>query len=216
MKSRGVITLVFDDGYEDVYQEVIPLLASYNIPAVFAVPVHPEHQQIAGAHIRSVEDWVSIVSQYHHEIAAHGVTHQSLSKLPAQELDQELQQSQQVTGATTLVYPGGAYDENVLQAVSQHFLAARTVRFGMETILPASPYELKTINYTKQNFSVARANTYALKACIQHKWLIETFHMVRSQHSDMKHFTFIDDFASHLDFITSLPVSIQTIKQVIS
>ena len=215
MNNRGVITLVFDDGYKDVYEQVVPLLAQYNVKAVFAVPMSPEHQKIADEKVGSIADWQKAADAYGYELASHGVTHNNLATMLKNDMQQELQKSQEIISATSVVYPGGSYNDDVLAEASKYFTAGRTVKFGLETLPPKKPFELKTINYTKKNFSVARANTYAMLAFLQGKWLIETFHMVRNTHSDMKHFVHLGDFEAHLDFITSLPIEIDTMRNIL-
>ncbi len=214
MKNRGAITLVFDDGYEDVRQQVLPLLQQYNVRAVFAVPTSPEHKTIANEPVASIADWKKSAEAYGHELAGHGVTHNNLAAMPIQDMQQELQMSHEALSANSIVYPGGAYNDDVISAAQTYFTAGRTVKFGLETLPPKKPFELKTINYTKNNFSVARANAYSLLAYLRGKWIIETFHMVRNSHSDMKHFVYLDDLEAHLDFITSLPIEIDTIRNI--
>lgn len=215
MKKQGAITLVFDDGYYDVWEQVVPLLNKYNVQGVFAIPLSPDKQMIDEEKVASIEDWEKIAMKYGHELAAHGVTHTNLTKLSSESMDKELQESHIQLHATTIVYPGGAYNSQVVDTAKKYFAAGRTVVFGLETIPSKNTFELKTINYTKNNFSVARANIYALIALAQHTWLIETFHMVRSTHSGMKHFVFLEDLDAHLDFITSLPIPIRTIADSI-
>ena len=215
MKKRGAITLVFDDGYRDVLEQVVPLLDKYNISGVFAIPLSPAQGMISGEKIAPLQDWKNIATKHGHELAGHGVTHRNLAQLSAEDMNKEVRESKEQLHATTIIYPGGAYTDEVLDTAKKYFTAGRTVGFGLETLPPERPFELKTINYTKNNFSLARANTYALIAWMRDRWLIETFHMVRSKHSNMKHFVYLDDLEAHLDFITSLPIQIATIADTI-
>lgn len=215
MKTRGAITLVFDDGYRAVYQEVLPLLRRYNVRGVFAVPLRVENNSIEGEEIASYQEWLSAAARDGHEIAAHGVTHTSFTKLVPNELAQELAEPAATLRTATLVYPGGAHDDRVVTEAKKQYTAGRTVLFGMNSIQPTDPMRLRTINFTKKNFSVARANIRALQALIQNKWLIETYHMVSKQSSQLTHSVPLHDLAAHLDFITSLPIRIATIEEIL-
>lgn len=213
MKNRGVITLVFDDGYQAVHDEVLPLLAQYNVRAVFAVPTKID--TIAGEKVAPHSAWLSAAKKYDHEIAAHSVHHNNLTTLSDSDLLEELKNPAHELSAKTLVYPGGAHNDHVVDAAKKFYTAGRTVLHGLESLPPANPMRLHTINFTKKNFSVVRANIHALRACIQNKWLIETYHMVSPQTSELKHSVLLSDLDAHLDFITSLPISIKTIQEVL-
>lgn len=213
MKTRGAITLVFDDGYKAVYEEVLPLLASYNVHAVFAVSLGA--RKIAGEDVAASSDWLAIAKRYGHEIAAHGIDHTDLTTLSDTELDTELTQPAEELGATTIVYPGGAHDQRIVAKAKEIYTAGRTVIRGLETLPPKDPMRLATVNFTKRNFSPVRANVHALRAFVQNRWLIETYHMVRSRPSSLMHSALLDDLDAHLDFITSLPIKITTIQDIL-
>lgn len=215
MKNRGVITLVFDDGYKTVYDEVLPLLDFYKIRAVFAVPLEPQDGKIAGEHVALIQDWLLAAKKNGHEIAAHSISHTDLTALSSAKLQLELEKPAHELSAKTIVYPGGGHDDRVISEVKKFYTAGRTVLYGLESIPPKDPMRLHTINFTKNNFSVLRANIHALRAFAQNKWLIETYHFVSSNNSELVHSTLLDDLDAHLDFITSLPITIQTIQETL-
>ncbi len=211
MKTRGALTLVFDDGYTVVYEQVIPLLRQYGVRAVFAVPLNTK--EVEGQAITSPQEWLSVAARDGHEVVAHGVTHRSFATLSDRELAQELSGPAETLRTSTLVYPGGAHDDRVVNGAKKYYTAARTVHHGLNDLLPQDSMRLKTINFTKRNFSVPRANIHALRALLQNKWLIETYHMVSSRPSALKHSVLLDDLERHLDFIASLPIKITTIEE---
>ncbi len=215
MKTRGAITFVFDDGYQAVYEHVIPLLREYGIRAVFAVPLRVSKGTIEGENITAYQDWLASAARDGHEIAAHGVTHTSFTELSDIELTQELADPAETLRTSTLVYPGGAYDDHVVHSAQRYYKAARTVLHGLNELTPEDPLRLRTINFTKRNFSVARANIRALQALLQNKWLIETYHMVSKETSSLTHSALLDDLDAHLDFVTSLPIRIAIIEELL-
>lgn len=214
MNTRGALTLVFDDGYQAVYDHVLPLLAAYKVQAVFAIPLTPEQGKIAGEHIATSDAWIGAAKKYGHELAGHSITHTDLTKLSASALKSELATPAKKLSASTLVYPGGAHTKEVVEAAKKTYTAARTVKYGIETLPPKDMMRLRTINFTKKNFSVARANIHALRALLQNRWLIETYHMVSENTSPLSHSVLLNDLDAHLDFITSLPIRIATIRDV--
>lgn len=204
-RNKGVITFVFDDGYQHIFDEVVPLLDRYQLPGVFAIPLNtPNWQQ-----------WLAL-SARGHEIAAHSVTHENLTQLSDQQLADELNQPAQALGATTLVYPGGAYDDRVMKVAAKYYTAARTVQRGFETVPPRERYQLKTFNWTRRNFSLWKANALAMWASLTNTWLIETYHIVSDQPTDETHAVSQAAFARHLAFVSHLPLAVRTIRESIS
>lgn len=208
--QRGVVTLVFDDGYQSVYDNVLPLLAKYRAPAVFALPLHTaalaELKRALVPHSR----WQAL-RQYGHEIAAHSINHQDLATLPPDQLNRELQLPAEQLKATTLVYPGGSTNDVVTAAARRYYQAARTTRRGFEDIQPNDPLQLRTFDFTRKNFSPLKANILALAACLTNRWLIETYHIVDDHETEAWHAVRLTDFERHLAFLARLPLQITTI-----
>lgn len=212
--SRGFLSLVFDDGYQDVFQHVLPLLRQREIHATFAVPVETERvAQTHGVPITPLHAWKEACASDGHELAAHGVTHRPLTTLSDQELTQELRGSKAATGATTLVYPGGAVDERVQREAAQMFRVARTTQWGTESLPPQDPYALRTLNATGKNFRTWKFRPRELHSVLTNSWIIETFHRVTRTPKDL-HDVSLDDFTAHLSWLSHLPLRIATIRDV--
>lgn len=216
MVKRGLITFTFDDGYEAVYRNALPILDKYNFKGVFAIPLNYQKlEQTEGAKVRPWTDWLPI-RERGHEIAAHSVNHVNLTTLSPGQLDQELKEPHEKLNATTLVYPGGAFNDNVATTANKYYAAARTVVRGLETVPPRNPMQLKSYNWTRNNFSVAKANLLALWAYLTNSWLIETFHMVDDNDAKLVHTVREVDLDKHLQFVSKLPVYVRTIQETVS
>lgn len=218
---RGVVTFVFDDGYERVYQTVLPILKRYKARGVFAIPLDGSRVESSSYRyvkipekVRPWTDWRHI-SHDGHEIAAHSETHRDLTAISETQLERELKSPAQALGAQTFVYPGGAHNDEVVERTRRYYAAARTVRRGFESLPPTDPYRLRTFNFSRNNFRLWKANLFALWAWITNSWMIETYHMVDGDNSKMVHTVKTNDFIRHLHFVSSLPVRIRTIKEVI-
>lgn len=215
MKPRGVITFVFDDGYERVYQNAVPLLNKYNLKGVFALPINGKKlERNEHRTIRPWQNWLD-VKQRGHEIASHSVSHTNITRLDSVSLEQELQESKNSLQATTFVYPGGALNDDVVRAVSKHYTAARTVIRGFETLPPKNLWQLRSFNWRRTNFSPWKANLLALWAYLTNSWLIETFHMVDDNDTQMAHTVRTRNLDKHLAFVAKLPVTVKTIHETI-
>jgi peptidoglycan/xylan/chitin deacetylase (PgdA/CDA1 family) len=213
--SRGVISFVFDDGYESVYRAVVPALEEHGFKGVFALPL--AHETMANQSkqlVRPWPRWLGVQSRGH-ELAAHSATHRDLTTLASDELDHELRSSHQAWGATTIVYPGGAYNEAVVENAATYFSAGRTVERGLEPLHPSAMLALRTFNFTKRNFSLWKANLIALWAWLTNSWLIETYHLVDDAKTDIMHTVPLQDFRRHLQFVSRLPLTNKTIHEAV-
>lgn len=220
--QRGAVTLVFDDGYQAVYDRVLPLLRRYGTRAVFAVPVDTTALERAeGAPVSDLRAWKLSCEKDGHELAAHGVTHRALTTLTDAELNEELRQGRDATGATTLVYPGGAHDDRVVAAVRQRYTAGRTVLPAFESLPPNDPHRLHSFVSTRQNFHVWRWNLRAVWAWFTNRWLIETHHNVAfgdgtwATGHGKRHTIPLHALERHLKFLKRLPVRVATIREIV-
>lgn len=214
LPKRGVVTLVFDDGYQEVYDQIVPQLEARGLRGVFAVALdEAEMFKQESLPIAPMDKWLGLIDKGH-EIASHTISHRNLTSLSDADLERELAQPKEKLRAQTLVYPGGGFDDRVAAAAAKYYLAARTVRYGFESLPPAKPMQLKTVNYSRRNFSRLKANMRALWACLNNLWLIETYHMVGLT-SDKTHDVSGRDFERHLDFLACLPIANLTCAQTI-
>lgn len=213
---RGTLTLVFDDGYTEVYEQVLPLLRKHGLRAVFAIPVRTDTvMRKKNTPMTALAEWKDACLREGHELAAHGVTHRPLTELPDDELADELRQARDLTGATTLVYPGGTFDKRVQRAAARYFAAARSVRWGVETLPPRDPFALQTLNATRRNFRWAKYRPREIFALMTRGWIIETFHRITDDPA-VTHGVTLRDFTRHLRWLSILPLRVATIRDIIS
>ncbi len=143
LKPTKPIILTFDDGYEDNYLYLLPLLKKHNAKAVIFVLAddaltnnrwdielgEPE------AALMSSEQIDECHLSGHVEIASHGLSHRRLTTLTDDEINFEVSASKQRLEAlindevVSFAYPYGDCDQRVSQAV-----AAAGYRFGVATI----------------------------------------------------------------------------------
>lgn len=125
------VMLTFDDGYDDNYEYLYPLLEKYQCKAtifVIANSMDGAPHKMTADQIKELSD-SGLVS-----IQSHTYTHHDLDSMTAEEQRQEMKQSlralMKCTGKQPFVlcYPSGRYDENTLEIGPDYY------NFGLEMV----------------------------------------------------------------------------------
>lgn len=112
-KSKLQIVLTFDDGYRDNYEIVLPVLKNMGLPAVFFLTTDyvsgnaefsdPRVMDKKTGRLHNYVDdrfinWdeAKRISDAGMEIGSHGVTHRSLTKMPAAQAREEIVKSKEI------------------------------------------------------------------------------------------------------------------------
>lgn len=130
------VILTFDDGYNNNYTDLYPLLQKYNVKAtIFVIPSSVGGQySMTAAQIKEMSD-SGLVS-----IQSHTQDHKELASLSADQQKQQFAQSQlaiaRMTGRipSVLSYPSGSYDSNTLSLAPEYFDMAVKSRGGLWTV----------------------------------------------------------------------------------
>lgn len=130
------VILTFDDGYNNNYTDLYPLLQKYNVKAtIFVIPSSVGGQySMTAAQIKEMSD-SGLVS-----IQSHTQDHKELASLSADQQKQQFAQSQlaiaRMTGCipSVLSYPSGSYDSNTLSLAPEYFDMAVKSRGGLWTV----------------------------------------------------------------------------------
>ncbi len=165
------IILTFDDGYEDFYTDVFPILRKYNVPAVQYVisgfidkPNYMTDKQLK-----------EVIESGLVEIGAHTVDHRNLKYLSDKDAQWEISQSKKDLQekyhilVDAFAYPYGGYNDNTPELVKKGgfitavttesgFMLSNDSRFTLYRIHPGisigyellSKFELLTNGYNKQ------------------------------------------------------------------
>ncbi len=117
------IILTFDDGYEDNYFNMMPVLLKYRFKAtVFTIT-----GAIGTPHYMNADQMKKMLDTGLISFQSHTVTHPDLSKCTLEELETEMVQSKiqlaRITGREPFVvcYPMGKYSQNSLQKAEEHY-----------------------------------------------------------------------------------------------
>ena len=132
------VILTFDDGYDDNYTQLLPLLKKYNMKAtVFMITgsIGAEHY-LTEAQIKEMNESGLVSFQ------SHSVSHPDLGKCTAEELDKEMQDSKDTIARLTgkepfvLCYPMGKWSDLSLEKTAEHyeygiFMSGKTFETGI-------------------------------------------------------------------------------------
>ena len=122
--SGGVtLILTFDDGYEDFYTNVLPILKKYNLKANLYVITNSINKKdyLSEEQLKEIAD-SKLVS-----IGSHTHNHNVLKDLSEEQIEYELKTSKEILEkiinkkVRTISYPTGAYDDRVLKLAEKYY-----------------------------------------------------------------------------------------------
>ncbi len=139
------VILTFDDGYDDNYTELLPLLQKYNVKATVFV-IGQDFVDIAHKmneeQIRAMSD-SGLVS-----IQSHTYTHGDLSQMDEETLQYEMNQTNKVIARITgkvpyvLCYPSGDYSSLTIDVAKEHYLFGLKMVGGLYNTSVDGPFEV--------------------------------------------------------------------------
>ena len=161
------IVLTFDDGYQDNYTEMLPILEAHGMKAVVYVitnelgkPGYLTLEQLKDMQRRGVE------------IGSHTADHLSLKNLDSELRLHEVRDSKiflEWSGLETIYsfsYPNGAYDDEIVEMLKREkYLSAVTGDTGLNN-LKTNPYLLRRVHIRKPTFGITEFKWRLLKAKI--------------------------------------------------
>lgn len=138
--------ITFDDGYQSVYEEALPVLRDYGMGATVFLTLG----EMAGAETagrlpslsgRSMLSWHEIreMSKIGFSFGAHTLTHPDLTRLPVDRVEAEICRSKAVIedalgdAVKCFAYPYGRYDQRSREIVRQYFACACSDKLGLTT-----------------------------------------------------------------------------------
>ena len=159
------VILSFDDGYEDNWRIVFPMLRERGMKAVFYVVTNDIGQP-------GYMTWDNLFELEHGgmEIGSHTANHIPLTTLTPTEQRDELRLSKLLLewrGMKTIYsfsYPNGAYDDSIVTMLAEeNYLTAVTGEAGLNTF-ETNPYRLHRVNIPAPHFGLTEFRLRLLKA----------------------------------------------------
>ena len=139
------VLLTFDDGYDDNYLELFPLLKKYNVKATIFVigrDTNGDYHKMNEEQIREISD-SGLVS-----VQAHGYTHENMDAMDEETLRFEMGETKKVISRLTgkvpyvLCYPSGRYSSLTLDLIEEYYDFGIKMNGGLYNTSADSIYEI--------------------------------------------------------------------------
>ena len=143
--SRSIV-ITFDDGYQSVYDEALPVLRDYGMRATIFLTVGEmaaagPASRLPSLSGRSMLSWREIreMSKTGIQFGAHTLTHPDLTRLPIDRIETEIRRSKAVIEdalgepVTCFAYPYGRYDRRSREIVQKYFVCACSDKLALTT-----------------------------------------------------------------------------------
>lgn len=219
--DQPMISITFDDGWESVFNNALPLLAQHGFPSTQYV----NPSSIETPNFMKSAD-LQQMRQAGHEIAAHSYEHVDLTSIGAERLHEEMRKNEEAMAAAglatdSLATPFGRSDPQVDFYASKYFDIVRGTEQGINTRQSLEPRDLKvfyvTDKTTPDSLSTALAETSRANG-----WLILVYHQIATPESTGTQTTIIaadqstitsDVLAAQLQLIDESGIEVQPVAK---
>ena len=215
---HGVVSIAFDDNYDNQFQYAFPLLQNYGIAGTFYVVT--DHVGLPGYMTYSQ---LQILQSNGNEIGSHSKTHTTFTSLSEPGIRQECSLSKQALEnqgltVTNFAYPNGPTNDFVDSIVSQYYRSGRTAYI--------EPYlmDIPTTQFRVAGFNAETADPTALslledmvdQVYSTNSWAIIFFHNIIQNGTYQQYTTSTQDFESFLNYILTKGVQTLTVDQALN
>jgi peptidoglycan/xylan/chitin deacetylase (PgdA/CDA1 family) len=207
--NRGLVTLTFDDGFEENITTALPVLDQNGFKATMC---------FATQFVEGLPDEVAITKQLANdgqEICSHSVTHPWFTQITTAQMDYEAQHSQaflqSITGqpVKNFASPYGDYNAVVNTELKKYFTSHRTTDEGFNSKDNFNPYRLRVQNM-QSTTTLAQVQQWVNKAKADKTWLVLVYHVVGANKANLEQFdTYKPDFDAQMAWLkqSGVPVA---------
>ena len=221
--THGVVSIVFDDNYQDQYDNAKQIMETRNITGTFYVVTdHIRGVTTSDSQYMTISE-IQTLQNEGHEIGSHSKTHSTFTSLSEAQIRDECSISKQVLTSyglfiSSLAYPNGPTNNTVDSIVSQYYRSGRTAYVGpYPTQLPTSQFRIPGYaNETTDYSSLPSLKALVDQVYSTNSWAIILFHHIKPEVNGEAYTTSTQDFTSLLDYIISKGVQTLTVDQTLN
>ncbi len=214
--SRGLVTIAFDDGWQNVYSQALPLLRQYNIKTTQYIATG-----LLGAEDYMTPEELQVLNKEGHHITSHTVDHFDLTTLTDAQLTHQLADSKArlellYGPAKDLALPYGAYNARTTAAVKQYYRSQRSSDEGLNGKTGFNVYNLR-MQAVFASTTQAQLNAWLQQAAADKSWLILDYHNIGANPADFGDYTISPAvFATQLQSIVNSGLPVVTVDQALN
>lgn len=212
--NRPLITLTFDDSWEDNFSTALPVLNQYGFKST---------QYYATGNIESKPNEQYKITEFVNsgqEIGSHSVSHSDLTTLSRMEIDKELENSKSYletfAGAgnvRTFATPYGNYNQQVTAEILKYYQSHRSVDAGFNTRdgLIISNVRVQNVLSTT---TIAEYNSWIDQAKKDNSWLVLVYHRVAGDPGEFD--TSTANFGSQMESVKTSGIAVKTVSDALA
>jgi len=218
--KKPLVTITFDDGWESVYTNALPILQKNGFCTTQYVIAGTLDNQLYMSKAQ-----ISAMQKSCTDIGSHTLTHKDLTTLTDEQLEKELADSQQIltkdfVKTVDFTSPLGSYNTHTLQMIKKYYRSHKNAEGD-----PAAN-DLQSINvgetfdpYNIQSYSVRQTTTIQdiqklIDDAVKYNgWLVLTYHQIDD--SGTLYSVSPDALQEQLRTIAASPLRSATVKQVL-
>ena len=220
--THGVISVVFDDGNQNVFDNAVPILEAHNAKSTFYVITDFIRDVSHDDTYMNVSELLALQDSGH-EIESHSKSHPYFPSLSETAIRQQLSLSKQALqsygiNAKNFAFPYGGTNDTINAIALEYYRSARS---GYQ-----EPY-LMPISYPQGNLTgfPGESNTQLLSKVDQtassNKWTIIFFHNIVNNLSDIPesqrpYAMTTADFSNFIEYTLSKGITIMTVDQALN
>ena len=206
--NAGVVSLTFDDGYQEQFSLAANTMAGLHMPGTaYVMP-----DQIGTPHYLSIDN-LKDMKKYGWEIAAHhALPFTEIADLPAEIVKIQDFLRPFGDGREHLAYPLGKQTPPIRKLVNEKFLTARIAGAGPETLPPCDWHLLRAVNVVHGN-SVDELMRYVKMATDDKMWVIFMFHHLSDAQTEDTYYP-PGKFVEFLGRLKTSGVQVETVAEI--
>ena len=222
--NRPIVSLTFDNCWENDTYTVLPVLKNYSyhgtfyISTVFINNTVVNNKELTG--IQAVKD----IAAYGDEVASHSVDHSvALTTANTAELNYQLNASKVFLGSlvginnvTDYATPFGSYNDTVVNAVKLYYNSHRTTDEGYNTKENWDPYRLIVQNMLNDT-NLTEFQSWINYTVADKSWLILVYHCVKPTKAGLTDYdTPQPNFLPEMNVIKKSGITVEPINQALT